>query len=183
MRAQAADVEGPSRLPPSIPPAPGAASQPPGWSRSRVAIAVALAASLAIAGYLYVVSHETPSSHVTVLVPARSWYSLPGEQFTAVAFSIPKASILNGTFSSTEGITVYLMTPAQLLYLAKEGTVDTFVWTSGWQANLTVTNLAIDVQPGQWDVVFFNPVAPNEWNPTLTTTILGFYTDLTLRPA
>ncbi len=153
----------------------------PAWVLPVVVIAVV--AGLAVGGYVLVLSREASSSRVTVLVPAQTFYSLPGQQFNAISFVTSRAETLNGTITNTEGVTVYLMTPAQVVHLSTEGSVGTYSWSSGLLANLTVTSLSVPVPAGQWNVVFWNPLAPSEANPSQTTTTIGFYTALILTAA
>lgn len=123
------------------------------------------------------------SSGTEVLLPAKAYYSIPGAQYNAIAFLVQKTSVVTGTFTNTKGITLYQMTPAELLSLSKTGNIGNFSWTSGRIANLTVTDLSLTVQPGSWDLVFFNSDNPSPvLNPNLNTTIVGFYTNLTVSP-
>jgi len=136
--------------------------------------------AIGLVGAAYVLSggFHFGAASSTVLVHKGTYYSLPGGQFNALAFSVSKASVLNGTFTNTYGINLYTMTPSELVSLAKTGVVGGFAWSSGRIANLTVTNLNLDVAAGQWDLVFLNADNPSPLN----TTIVGFYTDLTVGP-
>ncbi len=150
----------------------------------RTIVAVATISVVLVVGGAYALTggFHKAAAQPLVLVPAHEWYSLPGEQFAAVAFVAGGASVLNGTFTNTEGVTLYLMTPAELLNLSKKGVVEGYEWTSGWISNNTVTTLDLAVAAGHWDFVWLNPDSPIEWNPGLTTTVIGFYTDFTLSP-
>ncbi len=129
------------------------------------------------------VAHRgSPVSASKVLIPADSYYKLPADQFSAVAFIATEQSTLSGTFTSTAGINVYTMTPAEVVSLARTGLVSDYSWTSGHLANLTVTNLSVSVPAGSWNLVFLNTDNPT-LNPIWTNvTIVGFYTDITIAP-
>jgi len=143
---------------------------------------VAIVIAIALVGAAYALTDGfrlTKSNTNVVLVPRGSYYSLPGGQFNALAFGVTQSSVLTGTFTNTLGVTVYLMTPSEVVNLGKFGTVSGYAWSSGRIANLTVTSLNVPVQPGQWDVLFLNTNPPDPLN----TTVVGFYTDLVIGPA
>jgi hypothetical protein len=122
-------------------------------------------------------------SDTTVLVPAGTTYSLPGQQYNAIAMNLQKTGMVSGTFANTLGITLYTMTPAELLELSRTGVVSGYSWTSGRIANLTVTHLSLTFQVGEWDLVFLNQdgPTPDPFNlPSFNTTSVAFYTELTL---
>ena len=148
-----------------------------GRSRILTVGAIVIAIGLVLGAYVIVeVTHKSVSSSVSVLVAKDTLYSIPGSQFNAIAFTISSNSVIQGTFSDTFGIVVYTLTPAELDHLAKTGLIPTYEWTSGTIANDSVENLVVKVSPGAWDLAFVNP------NP-LNTTLVGFYTELTLAPA
>jgi hypothetical protein len=150
--------------------------------RPFLVVIFAVVAAVAMISAAYALTdgfHVKSSSGAVVLVDKGAYYSLPGGQFNAVAFGVSTTSMLNGTFTNTLGITVYTMTPDEVVALAKTGNVSSYAWSSGRIANLTVTGLDLSVGPGQWDVVFLNTNNPDPLN----TTVVGFYTDLTVAPA
>jgi len=145
-------------------------------------VAIALAAVI-LAAYLLTGGFGLHGkSSPDVLVRKGTYYSLPGGQFNAVAFLTSSSDTILGTVWDTWGINIYLMTPTEVVDLAKKGVVTGYSWTSGHVANLTETDLSIVVEPGSWDLVFLNTDNPSI-NPIYTNvTIVGFYTDVTLSP-
>lgn len=111
----------------------------------------------------------------TVLVPRGTSYSMVIGQFNGINFHVNSSAKIQGEVNSSQGIQVYLLTPSEFQYLAKNLTVGQYVWTSGVVANQVVDELDISVQPGQWVLSFVNP---NSNFPTGVT----FYTNLTLTP-
>ncbi len=122
--------------------------------------------------------HPNRASSADDLIPALSYYSLPPEEYNDVAFVAHSTSVINGTFTNTLGVIVYLLTPPQIKILNHNGTVVGYNWTSGLIADLTVYGLDKTVQPGEWNLVFLNPNTAN-----INTTTVGFYTAITLSPA
>lgn len=112
------------------------------------------------------------------LIPALTYFSLPAEQYNDVAFIAHSTSVINGTFTNTLGVIVYLLTPPQIKVLNHNGTVGGYNWSSGLIADLTVYGLDTTVQQGQWNLVFLNPNAA-----AINTTTVGFYTAITLTPS
>ncbi len=141
---------------------------------------IAVAAAVVVVGAAFVLTDGfglARGSSVTTLIPYHDYYSLAGGQFNAVAFQAHQASKINGTFTNSNGVTVYMMTPSELEYLAVKAVVNGYTWTSGRIANLTNYNLDISVASGEWDLVFLNP----DPDP-LNTSVVGFYTAVTLSP-
>jgi len=118
-----------------------------------------------------------------VLVQKGTYFSLPADQFNAVAFIASGNSVIHGLIWDTWGVNLYLMTPGEVVYLSEKGAVEGYTWSSGHIANLTETNLSISLGPGQWNLVFLNPDQPSLNTIHNNQTIIGFYTDVTLNPA
>jgi len=160
---------------PARSPLSGVQSKP--RSRLVVVASVAVVIVLVFGAYLFLETiHKPGSSSVSVLVPKDTLFSIPGSQFNAIAFTISSNSVIEGTFYDTFGIIVYTLTPSELDHLAKTGLIPSYEWTSGKIANSSVEILNLNVSAGAWDLAFVNP---NELN----TTLVGFYTELTLGPA
>jgi len=137
---------------------------------------------LVVAAYaLTVVFHKTGSSApaVTILAAEGTYYSIPAFQFNGVAFQNSGTAVVNGTFAVTYGLILYTMSPMQFENLTKKGIVPGYDWTSGRIGNNSIYNLNLEVQPGAWVLVFANP---NTNQTTLLTTLVGFYSNLTLAP-
>ena len=139
--------------------------------------AVVVAVVLVAAAYVLTDGFHLQAKSATFdLIPAESYYSLPGGQYNAVTFQAHNPSVLTGTFSNTLGVAVYLLDPVQMKALNHNGTVGAYYWTSGRVANLTVYDLDAAVPVGSWNVVFLNP-------EELNTTVVGFYTAVELGPS
>jgi hypothetical protein len=121
--------------------------------------------------------HLNGSTTTAVTVISKWTYdSIPGDQFDAVAFIAHSTSQLNGSFTNSIGIIVYLMTPAELVTLAIKGVISGYNWTSGQIPVLTLYGLNITVTVGPWDLVFLNP-------DPLNATVIDFWTAVTETPA
>ncbi|MGB6500936.1 MAG: hypothetical protein WBG19_06020 [Thermoplasmata archaeon] len=158
-----------------------AGGSPPRSPKRPSLILIAIAVAIALGGAYFLTDgfHLSSSEGPSVLVPKSTLYSLPGEQFIAVAFTTQKAATLSGMIANTQGINLYQMTPHEVVSLSITGNIEGYTWTSGRIANLTTTNIALPIQPGQWDLVFLNTAHVSLLNDTVVT----FYSDLTLTPA
>ncbi len=149
-----------------------------GPSRTRRTLAIAVPCLVVViaviaAGYWLTDGFHLSGERTTVLVPEDSYYSLPGEQYNAVTFVVHSDYVIQGTFSNTLGIAVYILDLPQMTALNHNGTVGSYVWSSGTIANLSVDTLDISGGAGEWNLVFQNP-------NVLNATIVGFYTAVTL---
>jgi hypothetical protein len=137
---------------------------------------VGVVVATVIVGAAFVLTNGFHPSKVSTsedLVPALAYYSLPGQQYNSITFIVGSNSVINGTFTNTIGIAVYILSPTELAALNHNGVVSGYTWSSGTIANLTVYHLGASVVPGQWSLVFYNPNLVN-------TTVVGFYTAVTL---
>jgi hypothetical protein len=115
------------------------------------------------------------TTSAVTLIPKWTYDSIPGDQYDAVAFVVHATSQLNGSFTNSIGVVVYLMTPAELEALAIKGVVSGYNWTSGQVPSLTLYGLKVKVTVGSWDLVFLNP-------DPLNTTVVDFWTTVTETP-
>ncbi len=150
----------------------------PGKGRTRTYLAVGLAFILVMVLVAYAVIGEvrpagSSGSSGTVLIPNGTGYSLVIGAFNGVNFVVSQESRITGTFNSSHGVQVYVLTPAEFQSLVKSGNVSEYVWTSGVVADQTVYQLDVTVQPGQWVLAFVNPNV--SW-----PTGVGFYSDVVL---
>ncbi len=114
-------------------------------------------------------SAPAKSSGSPSVVPEGIFYTIPAGQFDAVAFSCAKNSTLNGTVADTWGnVTLYTMTPPELVSYAKTAVVSGYSWTSGEVTNHTTLTLALAIEAGQWDLVFVNGAAPTRFGGNST---------------
>lgn len=187
MRAEPGGDAGNPTAPPTDPPSPNPqVDYPPGVSSPRkprpriwlYAVVAVVIVVVMVLGYYALIGGFTPGSgsSKSVLIPKGTAYSLPGGQLNAVTFIADSTSTLNGTFYDVLEIILYTMTPTQFQEFLRTNVLAGYEWTSGPIANETVYNLDLTVPAGAWDFVFDNPNLVN-------TTIIGFYTDLTLSKA
>lgn len=162
--------------------ADGSSSASPRSKRgSQILPVLAVVLVIVVVGAAFVATDGfrlTRASSTDDLIPALSYFSLPAEQYNDVAFVAHSESVINGTFTNTLGVIVYLFTPAQIAALNHNDTVGSYAWSSGQIAGLSVYGLALTVQPGEWNLVFFNPNTA-----AVNTTVVGFYTAVTLKSA
>jgi uncharacterized membrane protein len=167
-------------------PAPRSGPTPPLTARTRrsfAAVAVAVVIIVILAGlgeYVTMRTHSSPSNSATPMIVSRGiYFTIPGGQFNAVAFGCSKTCSLTGTIKDTDGnVTIYTMTPGDLVSYAKEGTISGYAWTSGVIDNETTTRLNTTATSGQWDMVFVNPAVPGKFGGNLT--ILWFLDGITV---
>jgi hypothetical protein len=146
--------------------------------RRTLYVAVTVLVALAIIGSVLVLTGGVRSSRGTnasVLVPVDTVFTIPGSQYNALTFLVSTNSTISGTITNSFGLVLYTLTPSELVSLAKTGSVPGYEWTSGSIANQAITHIHVTVPAGSWDFVFVNP---NVYN----TTVVGFWTDLTLGP-
>lgn len=142
---------------------------------------VAIVVVAVLGGYVLSTTKSTgqTSSGPPSIVPVAIYKTIPGLQFDAVGFVAQSASVINGTVEDTWGSSIfYLMTPTDLVDLAKYGVVSGYNWTLGPNANHTTQHLNIPIQSGSWDIVFLNPATPGQFGGNVT--VLFFVTGIVL---
>ena len=125
--------------------------------------------------FLTTFHHISSGSGKLVLEKEGSYYTMPVGQFNGITFIVNESSVINGTFFNTYGVDLFQMTPAQYLEFTRTTHLSGYEWNVNVTAE-TIYNLNLTVQPGAWVIAFVNP------SPTQTT-LVGFYTDLTLSTA
>ena len=139
---------------------------------AAVVVAVALGSGVY---FLTTFHHGSSGSGKLVLEKEGSYYTMPVGQFNGITFIVNESSIINGTFFNTYGVDLFQMTPTQYLEFTRTTHLSGYEWNVNVTAE-TIYNLDLTVQPGAWVIAFVNP------SPTQTT-LVGFYTDLTLSTA
>jgi hypothetical protein len=139
-------------------------------------VVVVVAVVAATYGLMFGVGRRAGGLSSVAVVPKWTYDSIPGNQYDAVAFVTHSTSHINGTFTNTIGVIVYLMTPAQLVDLARTGTVGGYNWSSGVIPQLTLYGLNLTVTASSWDLVFLNP-------DPLNVTVVDFWSAVTLDAA
>jgi hypothetical protein len=98
-------------------------------------------------------AHPPPASTGTVLVAQGHSYDVFASQSSSVAFSIGSAQTLHGAFSTTFGITVYVMTNSELDSFVHSGNVTGSQWASGEVHSGT---LDVSLPAGDWNLAFID---------------------------
>lgn len=120
--------------------------------------------------------HFSSGSSSTVTVVSKWTYdSIPGNQYDAVAFIVHTSSVINGSFTNSGVVSVYVMTPAELVSFSRTGVVSGYDWTSGEVAPLSLYGLDVRLAASPWDLVFLNP-------DPLNATVIDFWTAVTETP-
>jgi hypothetical protein len=141
---------------------------------------VSVAVAIGLVGGAYVLTDGFYLRHggtaTVTVIPQWTYDSLPGGQYDASAFVAHATSRISGSFTNSNGIVVYLMTPVQLELLDEKGVVDSYDWTSGSVHDLTLYNLTFAVTTGPWDIVLLNP-------DPINVTVVDFWTAVIESPA
>ena len=141
-----------------------------------VVTVVVVAALLGSGVYFITTLHQGSSgSGKLVLQKEGSYYTLPAEEFNGITFIVNESSVINGTFFNTYGVDLFQMTPTQYLTFTRSAHLSGYEWNANVTAE-TIYDLNLTVPPGAWVLAFVNP-------NTTQTTLVGFYTDLTLSTA
>jgi len=145
------------------------------WIYAVVAFAVVIAVILAAWTLTGGFGTKKNVGSPTVLDPEGTYFTIPGGQFNAVTLLATANATIQGTFTNTYGIILYTMNPTQFHHLVISGGNASagYEWTSGTVGRGIVYKLDVTVPPGPWDLAFVNPSPIN-------TTLVGFYSDLTL---
>lgn len=165
-----------SRTPPGIPKTSSLRTT------TIIVVAIIVVAATVAGGYLWMyVAHRSTSSTANLdLVGVGLYYTIPAQQFDAVAFVTHQPSHVSGTLEDTWGMSImYSMTSGELINFSKTGTVKGYSWTSGPIANHTTEVVNVSVSAGSWDFVILNPGTPGFYSITNETVIM-FETALTL---
>lgn len=138
----------------------GAPSAPPETpKRSMIYLALVVVALVVVAGVFVAVfvlpsrGHAPPAPTGTVLVPEGHSYDVFAGQSSDVSFSIGTTETLRGAFSTTYGITAYVMTDAQYRAYAHSGNITGSQWASGEVHSGT---LDVSLPAGSWELAFID---------------------------
>jgi hypothetical protein len=138
-----------------------------------VAVAIVIVVVVGFVAVLRAPHHTSPSAPAEILVPGSSTFSLAPDQSFGVTFIINSTGVLNTTYASQFGATVYLMSPTQYETLVNTYQAAGFAWENNLTGDGVVQYLTLTVHAGQWWFVM--------WDPSETvTTAVGLITPLTL---
>ena len=141
--------------------------------RSALYMALVVVALLVVAAVFVAVfvlparSHPPSTPPGTLLVPEGHSYDVFAAQSSNVAFSIGSEQTLRGAFSTTFGITAYVMTNAQYQSYVHSGNVTGSQWASGEVHSGT---LDVSLPAGSWNLAFID-LTPQATSVLVTTPI------------
>jgi len=143
-----------------------------GGRRWWLVAAVVVVAIALVAVYVVEVRAHSGSSSAAVLVPVNTVDSIPSTQFDGIAVSTASSSVINGSFYSTYGVVLYLMSPSDFHAMTVSLKVAGFEWSSNaLVGNNSIVYLNVQVPSGAWVFVLLNP-------SLVVTTLVAFYSDL-----
>lgn len=152
-------------------------ARPQGRTRVLVAVGVGIVLVVVVGAYVltggFQHSSSTSGGSAKILIPYGTGYSMAIGQINVVYFTAGSESRLDASLNSSEGIQIYISTPAQFQNLTNNLSAFRYFWTSGVVAVETIYDLQVNVSPGQWALSFVNP-CPS------TPTGVGFYSAVTL---
>jgi hypothetical protein len=96
---------------------------------------------------------HAPAPSGTVLVPSGHSYDVFGGQWSAVSFNIATTQTLRGEFSTSFGITAYVMSSVQYQEFVHSVNVTGYQWASGEVHSGTIDD---SLPPGSWDLAFID---------------------------
>ena len=152
---------------------PGGRPSPAPSKKSTVYMVLVAVALLVVAGVFvaeFVLpgrAHPAPATSGTVLVPAGHSYDVFAAQSSNVAFDIASTQTLRGAFSTTFGITVYVMTNVQYQSYVHSGNVTGSQWASGEVHSGTIDD---SLPAGSWNLAFID-LTPQATSVLITTPV------------
>jgi hypothetical protein len=135
--------------------APKAAVRPKRSAVYMALVVVAMVVVVAVFVTIFVLpgrAHAPPPSG-TVLVSSGHSYDVFGGQWSSVSFSIATSQTLRGAFSTTFGITAYVMTNVQYQQFVHSVNVTGYQWASGEVHSGSVHD---SLPPGSWVLAFID---------------------------
>jgi len=166
-RWKLAESPGPASSERSTHPTPAAAPEPtshlpprrsegtPSWLYF-VAVAVVLVIVLAAFVFVFVLParhHGAPTPDGTVLAPAGHSYDVFVGQSSIISFTLNGSTTLSGAFTTTYGITAYVLTNQEYASYAHYGNVSAYDWTSGQEMSGSISET---LPIGSWNLAFID---------------------------
>jgi hypothetical protein len=138
----------------------GTAGPPPPSSRRSTIYMAAVAIALIVVVGVFVTMFVIPRAHPhatgsngTLLVAQGHAYDVYGGQASSVSFTATAPSTVHGSFQTTFGITIFLLTGSQYHTWIRTGNVSESQWASG---DLSSGSLSIPVPSGLWNLAFID---------------------------
>lgn len=145
--------------------APASGAPSPRRSSSRqtlglVAIVVVVLVVLAVFVWAFVLPRtHHPSSNGstgTVLMPSGTSYAVFADQSSAVAFQLSGGGTISGAFTTTYGVSAFVMTPTEYFDYLHNASIGGYDWTSGQVAQETTTTFSVSLPAGGWEFAFID---------------------------
>ncbi|MCI4356122.1 MAG: hypothetical protein L3K18_03115 [Thermoplasmata archaeon] len=134
-------------------PKAGARSKRSAVYLALIVVAVVVVVAVFVTVFVLPGRAHTPAPSGTVLVPSGHSYDVFGGQWSAVSFSLASTQTLRGAFSTTFGITAYVMTNIQYQQFVHSVNVTGYQWASG---EVHAGTLDDSLPPGSWDLAFID---------------------------
>ena len=134
---------------------PRRSSSAPNWLY-LVAVAVVLVVVLAGFVFFFVLPSRHHSANAppgTVLAAAGQDYDVFVGQSSIISFTINGSTTLGGSFTTTYGITAYVLTNQEYASYSHYGNVSAYDWTSGQVPSDTISEL---LPAGSWNLAFID---------------------------
>jgi hypothetical protein len=158
--APAGGSEGPtgstdSAIPGSVSHLP-ALAKPPRKGQMYLAVVVVVAV-LVLAGVLVVfvaprLAHHPPTNGTTLVAAGQSYDVFSGQD-AAISFTLNATTTLSGSFTTTYGITAYVLDIAQYDNYAHNGNVTSSQWASG---EVNSGSISDQLTAGSWNLAFID---------------------------
>jgi hypothetical protein len=122
-------------------------------------VAVAIVLVVLLGGFLYVFvlparhSDSTPSGSGVVLVPSGHDYDVFVSQSSIISFTLNGTTTLSGAFTTTYGITAYVLTNQEYASYSHYGNVSAYEWSSGEVSSGTISE---SLPAGSWNLAFID---------------------------
>jgi hypothetical protein len=122
-------------------------------------VAVVLVVLLGVFLFVFVLpahhgGNPTPSG--TVLAPAGQDYDVFVSQSSVISFTLNATTILSGSFTTTYGITAFVLTNQAYANYSHYGSVSSYEWSSGQVSSGTISE---SLPAGSWNLAFIDVTA------------------------
>lgn len=172
----------PPQMPPAYPPAYAPAPAPK-KSHTGLIIAVAVVVIVVVvllAAAVVFLAAPKPSGSgspppsgppaPTTIVQSGQVYQLPGAHYEYLQFDLTTGSAVAGSFTATNGVFAYIMTPSSYANFSSSGTASSYDWTSG---DVSTGSMNVNLNAGTWYLVFDNPSAFTTTSVDVTQAIVA----------
>lgn len=142
------------------------------------AAAVSLLVGLVIGGIaLYYVGFQQgqnaelaaqPKTVTSVLIPSGTVYPLNAGQYEKIQIKVNNSVAISGKFAATNGVTFYIMTPAEFSNFSSSGTAGSYLYTTG---NVVSAPINTNISSGTFYLIFQNSDSFTTSSVTITQDI------------